>query len=51
MNVSINVFSKNSNTVKDRNSLNITITLIESTEQNINESAGWLNDAYEGDIK
>jgi hypothetical protein len=51
MNVSINVFSKNSNTVKDRNSLNFTITLIESTQQKIKESARWLNAAYERDIK
>ena len=39
MNVNINVFNKNSNIIKDKNSLNITITLIQSTstQQNINK--------------
>jgi len=40
MNVNINVFNKNNNIVKDKNSLNITVTLIQntSTPQNINKS-------------
>jgi len=40
MNVNINVFNKNNDIIKDKNSLNIAITLIQntSTQQNINKS-------------
>jgi len=40
MNVNINVFNKHNNVIKDKNTPNITITLIESksTQQNIKES-------------
>jgi len=39
MHVNIRVFHKNNNIIKDKNSLNITITLIHetSTQQNINK--------------